>query len=369
MRPPPKSVTRALDFPWRRFLGAVYVVLVGVALGIVVARIAGPEEKPRVLAVSVPVHPMAPKPARPSGAYAAAPRPAVRLTMAETGLSLYPTEEFPPRRGAPERVVRAVRRAALGRQPAPPWRRFAAATDANGRGPMIALVIDDLGPNRKRALRAANLKAPLTLSFLPYARDLRALVARGRAMGHEILMHIPMEPLDARSNDVGPNALLVDLDGRELVRRLNWNLNRFGGYVGINNHMGSRFTADRAAMTLVMQEIKDRGLLFLDSWTTPDSLGYGLADRFGVPHAGRDVFLDNERSANEVARQLDLAERMARRVGVVVAIGHPHSETLAALERWIDGAVERGITLVPVSTVAALREEQARFAAAAIAGD
>lgn len=369
MPQPPKPPTRALDFPWRQFLGAVYVALVGVALGIVVARLAGPEEIPRVLAVSVPIHPMAPKPARPSGAYAAVPRPAGRLTMAETGLSLYPTEEFPPRRGAPERALMAVRKAALGRQPAPPWRRFAAATEANGRDPMIALVIDDLGPNRKRALRAFNLKAPLTLSFLPYARDLRALVARARAMGHEILMHIPMEPLEASRHDVGPNALLVDLDRRELVRRLNWNLNRFSGYVGINNHMGSRFTADRTAMTRVMREIKDRGLLFLDSWTTPDSLGTRLAGRFGVPHVGRDVFLDNERSADDVARQLDLAERIARRDGVAVAIGHPHSQTLAALERWIEGLGQRGITLVPVSTVAALREEQARFAAAAIAGD
>src|SRR5690606_34427058 len=131
-----------------------------------------------------------------------------------------------------------------------------------------------------------------------------------RAHGHELMLHLPMEP-EGAVTDPGPNALLLDLPPEELRRRLVVSLNRFDGYVGLNNHMGSRFTADRPAMELVLGEVKARGLLFLDSRTTDRSVGDRVADEMGVPRARRDVFLDNDRDPAAIRRQLALAEERA----------------------------------------------------------
>jgi uncharacterized protein len=235
----------------------------------------------------------------------------------------------------------------------PAWRRYAAGAPASLGRPIIAVVIDDMGPNQKNARRAMTMPAPLTLSFLPYANDLTPMVTRARANGHEVLLHLPMEPINGKLHSPGPNSLLTGLDDQEIGRRLTWNLERFKGYVGVNNHMGSRFTADPSAMAPVMAELKARGLLFLDSRTTPRSVGRRLALQSGVPLGRRDVFLDNERSATEVAAQLREVEDMARRNGSAIAIGHPHDETLDVLENWIGDLERRGFVLAPISTVIA----------------
>ena len=222
---------------------------------------------------------------------------------------------------------------------------------------MIAIVIDDMGPNQKNARRAMTMPSPITLSFLPYADDLTPMVTRARANGHEVLLHLPMEPNNSQLHQPGPNSLLTTLDAAEISERLAWNLGRFSGYVGINNHMGSRFTADPRALAPVMAELKSRGLLFLDSRTTNQSVGRRLALQAGVPYGRRDVFLDNERSAGQVAVQLGLLEAAARQNGAAIAIGHPHDETLDAVEHWIGDLERRGFQLVPVSAVVA-REYQ-----------
>jgi polysaccharide deacetylase 2 family uncharacterized protein YibQ len=268
------------------------------------------------------------------------PRPAPERPSAVVSLP-------PPRLALPPARPEPAEEAAL-----PAWQRFAAAAPkADGR-PVIAIVIDDVGMNRKRAAEAIALSAPLTLAFLPYAEGLPQLAAAARAAGHEILVHLPMEPVD-HAADPGPNALVAALDEAELMRRLDWNLARFGGYVGVNNHMGSRFTADGARMAAVLRVLKARGLLWLDSRTTADSVGVALASRLGLPVAARDLFLDNEREAGAVAQQLHQLEELARRRGHAVAIGHPHEGTLAALARWLPQARARGFVLVPVSAIIA----------------
>jgi hypothetical protein len=111
----------------------------------------------------------------------------------------------------------------------PAWRRFAAAAPAAVGRPMIAIVIDDMGPNQKNARRAMTMPAPLTLSFLPYADDLTPMVTRARANGHEVLLHLPMEPKNGKVHSPGPNSLMTNLQNGELTRRLIWNLERFKG--------------------------------------------------------------------------------------------------------------------------------------------
>jgi polysaccharide deacetylase 2 family uncharacterized protein YibQ len=233
--------------------------------------------------------------------------------------------------------------------PQPAWLRNAVITVVPpGRIP-IAIVIDDMGVDRPRSDRAAALPAPLTLAFLPYSRGFETQMAAARARGHEILVHVPMQPIGVE--DPGPEALTVSLDATEIRQRLAAALDRAGPAVGINNHMGSRFTVDREAMRPVLEELQARGLLFLDSRTAGGSVGPLLARALDVPYATRDVFLDNEPSLSAVEARLAELEAVARRQGHGIAIGHPHDGTLAALSAWLPGASARGFALVPVSTI------------------
>ncbi|MDX1540144.1 MAG: divergent polysaccharide deacetylase family protein [Geminicoccaceae bacterium] len=232
------------------------------------------------------------------------------------------------------------------------WLRQAAVEPIDDGRAMIAVVIDDLGNNRDNTADLNRLPGPLTLAFLPYAGDLPAQTMAARAAGHELLIHMPMEPLG--DDWPGPDALLTSIGLDDFEERLKKNFASFHGFVGINNHMGSRLTADRARMDVVMSELGRRDLLFLDSKTTPVSVGTQTARAAGVPYAQRDVFLDNIPTLEAVLRQLKATEAVARRKGAAVAIGHPTEATLEALRRWLPGLKARGFSLVPVSTIVAL---------------
>jgi polysaccharide deacetylase 2 family uncharacterized protein YibQ len=232
----------------------------------------------------------------------------------------------------------------------PKWLANAAVTPAIQGRPMIALVIDDLGLSQSRALRTIGLPAPLTLAFLPYGHNLRKLADNSRRAGHELIIHVNMEPKD-RDVDPGPKALLTSLSIDEVHSRLKWALGQFDGYIGISNHMGSRFTEWPEGMEAVVRILKPRGLLFFDSVTSTKSVGAALARAHGLAHASRDIFLDHDRSADAVARQLAATERLARRRGYAIAIGHPYDVTLEALKTWMPAAVKRGFVLVPLSAI------------------
>ncbi|MCE2510315.1 MAG: divergent polysaccharide deacetylase family protein [Alphaproteobacteria bacterium] len=232
----------------------------------------------------------------------------------------------------------------------PQWIRNAVAVPENGERPLIAIVIDDLGLSPKRSAMAIGLPGPLTLAFLPYAAKLPEQARRARAAGHELLVHVPMEP-EGKVADPGPRALMTRMSVEEILERLRWDLDRFDHYVGINNHMGSKFTKNPERLALVFQELKSRGLLFLDSRTTSDTVARELAGEMGIPFAERQVFLDNYLSAKNVHERLARLEEIARNEGVAVAIGHPHEVTMAALREWLPTLEEKGFALVPVSAV------------------
>ncbi len=238
------------------------------------------------------------------------------------------------------------------------WRKLGVPMPAGAKPPFIAIVIDDMGLARRNSTRAVALPAPLTLSYMSYAPDLSEQAAAARAAGHELMLHLPMEPLDAKRNNPGPYALLVNQEEGEWRRRVNWSLDRFEGYAGVNNHMGSRFTADAEAMGIVLSEIHKRGLFWLDSLTGPRSTGVAQAGRIGMAATGRDLFLDDERDAEAgVPAQLAILERIAREHGDAIGIGHPHAQTLNALERWLVDAPKRGFTLISASAMLKYRLE------------
>lgn len=239
-------------------------------------------------------------------------------------------------------------------EPLPQWRRNAAAAPAAEGRFRIAVIIDDLGLSQSAFDRVAALPAPLTLAIMSYAGEAPKLAQAARKAGHEVLVHVPMEP-EGNANP-GPHALTTEQTRDAFDQQLGRDLDSFEGYVGINNHMGSKLTASAERMSWLFEELERRGLMFVDSRTTKKTVAPMLAEHFGLPFAERDVFLDNEFGADAVEAQLKVLEDEARKYGFAVAIGHPHAGTIAALKTWLPTLEDRGYVLVPISDIALRRD-------------
>ncbi len=233
--------------------------------------------------------------------------------------------------------------------PQPPQQ---AIVPPEGTHPKIAVIIDDMGLDMRDSRRAVTLPAFITLSYMPYATQLRDQTRQARDAGHELLLHMPMEPVG--HEDPGPGALLVGLPPEELQRRFETALASFTGFDGVNNHMGSKFTADAVGMELVVAALQERNLFFLDSRTSGKTVGESIARAHGLLTIGRDVFLDDDMSPAAIRRQMKVAEHVALRKGTAVVIGHPHPVTLDALSLWINDAQSRGFVFVPVRGMVAI---------------
>ncbi len=356
----------------RLLAGLIFIFVVGVGLGVVLGNwLASPETptaqmalKPLNVPYEVPARAyrpplrntqrfLPPPPAQPPVqvpvAEKVAPAPVVPAPRVDA-VAKVETRETEPAPRAPSAPPEPAIATRIDRGKTPMWLANAAAAPASDGRPMIALVIDDLGLSQTRARRTIALPAPLTLAFLPYGSNLSKLADASRLAGHELIIHVNMEPKD-HDVDPGPKALLTSLNADEVRNRLEWALTRFDGYIGISNHMGSRFTEWPDGMEAVVRVLKRRGLLFFDSVTSTKSVGAALARAHGLAHASRDIFLDHDRDAAAVARQLAQTERIARRRGYAIAIGHPYDVTFDALKAWIPGAIKRGFVMVPLSAI------------------
>lgn len=237
----------------------------------------------------------------------------------------------------------------IARKKPPIWKKNAVPFEAKPNQPRVIIVIDDLGVNRELSKEVLELAAPMTLAFLPYARRVDELVEQGRKNGHEIMVHMPMEPMNP-DIDTGSIVLRTDQDADEFEVMLGLGLSAFDGYVGINNHMGSRLTQDKDAMARLMRELYKRGLLFLDSRTIATSVAADTAANYQVPYAVRNVFLDHDPALEAVRESLARVEKMALKYGQAIAIGHPKANTITALKEWLPTLKEKGIVLAPVSS-------------------
>jgi polysaccharide deacetylase 2 family uncharacterized protein YibQ len=341
--------------PVGMLLGAAAILGLGVAIGLLGGRASAPS---RPIPAAAPVAAVA----VPSAAQvAAAPHPPVVVLpndppATETSPHTVLDSEPMPTIAPPPVETQTASLVLPPPLPAgvPNWQKYALPSPPAGGRPMIAVIIDDMGVDKKRSERVLQLPGPLTMSFMSYAEALERQTDEARAHGHELMMHVPMEPM-GEGIDPGPGALLNSLPPDELRKRVVDDLDKFKGYVGINNHMGSKFTANGPGMQVVMEELHRRGLLFIDSLTTDHSVGLDLAHRAGVPTAGRNVFLDNEADAAAVQAQLARTEEMARKKGNAIAIGHPRDVTIAVLAAWLPTLEQKGFVLVPVTAVVKAR--------------
>lgn len=240
-----------------------------------------------------------------------------------------------------------------GTRPSDAYARPLKAGENHSGGARVALIIGSLGIGATSTAGAlAKLPAPVTLAFVPYGNDIESFVARARGSGHEVLLQIPMEPLDYPDNDPGPQTLLTSLSPEQNVDRLQWLLSRVQGYVGIGNFMGARLTASEKAISPVLREAAKRGLIYFDDGSSPRSLTDQIAGANKVPFAKADVTIDSVPTAAEIEKALGRLESMARERGFSVGMGSSLPVTIDQVTKWTKAAAARGVILVPISAVA-----------------
>lgn len=237
-----------------------------------------------------------------------------------------------------------------GRQP---WSTYARPFDVDDTRPRVAVVIVGLGLGRDLTDRAiVELPGAISLSFSPYARDIDPLLARARRAGHETLVDLPMEPLDFPRDDPGPSTLLTSLSLVDNLNRLEWVLGRAPGYVGVTTWMGSQFTTVEDALMPILEGLKQRGLMFVDSRATSRSIATELASSIQLPRAFNNAFIDATPSIDAIDRALARLEATARQQRYAVGIARPLPVTLDRLTRWAGTLEGKGIMLAPVSAIA-----------------
>lgn len=230
------------------------------------------------------------------------------------------------------------------------------ASDAPPHKLYLSLVIDDLGQTPQRDQRVLALPGPVALSILPDARFATQLANATHAAGKTVMLHLPMDPAS------GPYAWHPEQPLSELQARLDAALKVVPHAQGLNNHMGSRMTAQPVAMAWLMLRLQQDHRFFIDSRTSAATVAATEAQKIGLASLSRDIFLDDDMRPEAVTTQFEAALKLARKQGSALMIGHPHPATLALLERELPRLHDRGFELIDVQQLIALRSNRAMAA-------
>jgi len=217
--------------------------------------------------------------------------------------------------------------------------------------PKVAIVIDDLGGENQMSQEILHWNVPLTLSILPFTPYSKVLAQQAHQRGKEVILHLPMEPHGYPKTKPGEGVLLQEMEEERFLRQLSMDLEAVPNIKGVSNHMGSRLMEDPGKVRIIMKELKRRGLFFLDSRTTPQTMGLQIAESIGVRATERSLFLDHSQDPEEIKRQLEKLAQLSLETGKAIGIGHPHPSTLKSLKEMIPRMKERGIEIVPLSSV------------------
>ncbi|HUP50675.1 MAG TPA: divergent polysaccharide deacetylase family protein [Thermoanaerobaculia bacterium] len=233
------------------------------------------------------------------------------------------------------------------RSAAPPQPVAAAVTSPPPFAGSIVLILDDFGFDGQPIERAMQLDPDINFAILPNGNRATDFAHRLNRRGFEVLCHLPMEPIGPASP--GRNAILTSMTDEEIIRVVRENLRAVPHARGVNNHMGSRATADRRVMATVLGALPD-GMYFVDSRTGSQSVAEVVAREMRVRTAARHVFLDDVRTRAAVRQQLAALASMARERGVAVGIAHPHQVTLDVLAEEIPRLRESGFRFLRASS-------------------
>ena len=216
--------------------------------------------------------------------------------------------------------------------------------------PTIALIIDDIGYSLTHAGQFLELDIPITYSVLPRLPKSHRLAMEIHNAGHEIMLHQPMEPHSPRF-DPGPGALRVGDRPATIVKTMEFNISEMFLAVGVNNHMGSKFTECCGGMNEALNVVKERGLFFIDSRTSSHSQAYRVARGLGMVTARRNVFVDNGEDESTALSQLRTLQTLAKKHGHAVGIGHPFPSTAQAVKHFLRHIKHDSVSMVHVSDV------------------
>ena len=247
--------------------------------------------------------------------------------------------EEPGRDSLPSRLMKLFRHVPEKRQVEPPVKKPAVML------PKVALVIDDLGPNKKMAMSVLVINAPLTLSILPQEVYSAWIAEEGHRMGREVIVHIPMEA--TRPLRLGKGGLFTWMTDDEIIQTVREDIRSVPYAIGASSHMGSAFTQDERAIKAVVSELKKQGFFFLDSITTPKTVAYSISVKSGIRALRRDVFLDDSNDPEDIRDQWGRLLEIAKKKGRAVAQGHPRPNTVEFLETALRDNNE--IQIVPLS--------------------
>jgi len=241
----------------------------------------------------------------------------------------------------------------IGRDGRQPWQAYARSFDAADKRPRVALVVAGLGLDADATRAAiAQLPAAVTLGFSPYTRDLPYGIAAARKAGHEVLIGLPMEPAEYPRKDPGPETLLTTLDPKKNLDRLHWVMGRGAAYVGLVGIMGDRFTQQRDSLEPVLDEMKARGLLYVDDHDGSKSLAGTVAHELGMEWAVTDRILDDDPTAPAIEKALAELEAAATRDGAALGLGGLYPVTLDRVLAWTATLDAKGIALAPATAIA-----------------
>ena len=229
-----------------------------------------------------------------------------------------------------------------------------------GIKPRVAIIVDDIGQHKEPIDRLLKLEGPLTFAILPNLPYSKYAAEKAHQKGWDVILHLPMEPMESSGytgQDAGEDALLVGQSKEAMLAQLDKNLASFPNIEGVNNHMGSKFMENDELMELVLERINSKGLYFVDSLTTPRSVGYKKAADMGMRTVKRDVFLDlSSKGPDYVKSQLEKLVEISEKNGHAVGICHPYNATIEALAEYMP-VLEDEVELSNTSDVVSRRKE------------
>jgi polysaccharide deacetylase 2 family uncharacterized protein YibQ len=222
------------------------------------------------------------------------------------------------------------------------------ARPPSGDRPRIAIIIDDMGYDMALAEAFMSLSADITISILPFSPFAGQVGEMAKSSGTQVLLHLPLEPKEYPKVNPGPGALLLSMDTDTMLGILEQNLAQVPYAQGVNNHMGSAFTADAEKLYPLFTVLKKRGLFFVDSVTSAQSQAFSAARLLQVPFGRRDIFIDHEQTPEFIESQLKKLVGLAKKNGFSVGIAHPHRLTFEILKKNLE-LMKKEVDLVPVS--------------------
>ena len=278
----------------------------------------------------------------------------------EVALGPGPDEAFPLAKAPAQGMTEDSRNGqlpAIAADGSQAWQVYGRPFSKGDKRGKIVIIIGQMGlAGAATGLAMQRLPPGVTLSFVPIADRLEGWIEAARNQGHEVLLSVPMEPLNYPHDDPGPNTLLLGLDAAHNVDRLEWALGRFAGYVGIISPTGSHFTAEPNALRPILENVKKRGLAWVDARVTPYTVGDLLATDLGMAHAHVDRIIDQDPSRGGIDAALTALEDIALQEGSAVGYGEPYPTTLERIAKWVPLLPDKKLILAPLSAVINLQK-------------